>query len=45
MNVCDTSMTYPPLREGYTDRIADAISYMHEVGFPETKFWALPRET
>lgn len=37
-------MTCLPLRERLTDVIADAISYMYEVGFPETRFGSLPTE-
>lgn len=44
MNVLDMSVTCLPWRERYTSMIADAVSYIYEVGFPETCFWALSRE-
>lgn len=37
-------MTCLCLRERHTDVIADAISSLYEVGFPETGFGSLPRE-
>lgn len=38
------STTYLPLRERCTDVIADAMSCVYEVGFPEIWFGSLPRE-